>query len=87
MWKGQTESGFAFEIDEAVGDDWEILELLDGIAGNDIRAMIKFGNALLGKDQLGSLKEHLRQENGRVKTSDMSNELMEILSSIKDAKN
>lgn len=87
MVEGKTKSDFAFEIDENVGDDWEILELLNDITTGDLRALILFGKAILGKEQLESLKEHIRKECGRVSTKRMTEELMDIFSSIKDAKN
>lgn len=87
MLKGKTKSNFAFEIDENIGDDWEILEMLNDITTGDLRALIQFGNAVLGKEQLTVLKEHIRKECGRVSTQRMSEELMDIFSSLKDAKN
>ena len=75
---------FEFEIDEAVLDDIEFLELL-GEADENILLMPKVAEQLLGKDQKKALYEHLRGENGRVKTSEVSEILLQIINSIPES--
>ena len=87
MIKGTTNSGFAFEIDEGIADDWDALELLNDITEGKLGAIFAFGKILLGDAQLNALKAHVRGEGKRVSMQKMSTELMEIFSSIKDAKN
>lgn len=86
MIKGEVK-GFSYEIDEAVLDDIEFLELL-GEADENIMLIPKVATAFLGEEQRKALYDHLRGENGRVKTSDVSAVILEMINSIpKDGKN
>lgn len=87
MLKGKTESGFPFEIEEQVLDDYELLEILaeiDGGNGGLVPAMV---TRLLGKEQKDALKEHLRNKDGKVSTQAMMTEVMEIFKSKQEGKN
>ena len=86
MIKGEVK-GFAFEIDEAILDDIEFLELL-GDADDNILLIPKVATAFLGEEQRKALYDHLRGEDGRVKTSDVSAIILEMINSIpRDGKN
>lgn len=78
MIKGTTESGFDFEVKEELADDFEFLELLGDFSENPLMAS-KLADKMLGREQKEVLKEHLRGEDGRIKTSDMFRELTEII--------
>lgn len=87
MTKGVTRSGFAFEIDEGITDDWDAIELLSDITEGKLGALFAFGKLLLGDEQLNALKEHVRGEGKRVSMQTMSAEMMEIFTSLNNAKN
>lgn len=91
MIKGKTKSGFAYEIEEAVIDDMDILEMMAEIEDfneeSDITVMYHFMNKLLGKEQLKSLKEHVRDEKGRAPVSKCYQEVMEIFNGEDETKN
>lgn len=78
MIKGTTESGFDFEVKEELADDFEFLELLGDFSENPLMAS-KLADKMLGREQKEALKEHLRGDDGRIKTSDMFRELTEII--------
>ena len=55
MLKGISASGFEFEIDEEVLDDWEMLELLQEIDDGKIGKLAKAIVFLLGEEQYEKL--------------------------------
>ena len=87
MVKGTTKSGFSYEIDEGILDDYEFLEILFKIDEGEVASSIKMVDMLLGKKQKERLKEHVRNEEGRVLASKMIVEAFEIFESIKKGKN
>lgn len=80
MIKGKVRE-FDYEIDEAILDDIEFLELL-GEADENPLLVPKVARDLLGDDQRKALYDYLRGDNGRVKTSDVVTVLLEIINSI-----
>ena len=85
--KGITSSGFEYNLDETALDDYELLEdLCELDNGNTVRTISAL-NRLLGTEQKDQLKEHLREENGRVPASKMMVEMAEIFNSVKEGKN
>lgn len=87
MIKGKTKSGFEFEIEEEVLDDYELLELLtETDKGNQV-AIFKAIDHILIPDQKKRLKEHVRNEKGRVPASAMIAEITDIISSCNQGKN
>lgn len=87
MLRGKTESGFAYEIDEEVMDDYDFLEILCKIDDGDTALTVKMVDMLLGEKQKEELKKHLRTENGRVSAKKMLAEVMEIFRATKEGKN
>lgn len=87
MLRGKTESGFAYEIDEEVMDDYDFLEILCKIDDGDTALTVKMVDMLLGEKQKEELKNHLRTENGRVSAKKMLAEVMEIFRATKEGKN
>lgn len=81
--RGTTATGFEFAVDTAVFDDWEILEKLNVIDSGDASATVDVARAVLGEDQLKALKEHVRNEDGKVTITAM----MEVLEDIFNASN
>ena len=79
MIKGKTKSGFEFEIEEEVLDDYEILEDLCAVDNGEVNKIPKVASNILGEEQMKKLKEHLRGENGRVSASKMGEAIGEIL--------
>lgn len=87
MIKGVTRSGFPFKLDDEVIDDYEILEELCEIDGGNDAKVPSILTRLLGKEQKESLKDHVRTDTGRVPTSRMMEELMDIFTNNQQGKN
>lgn len=87
MLTGKTKSGFEFEIDEEILDDYDFLELLCKIDEGEITLVIKMVDHLLGAEQKEKLKEHVRTETGRVSAKRLLEEMMEIFNETKEGKN
>lgn len=87
MLKGKTSTGFEYEIDDEVADDWEIVESYAEAEHGDNRASIMVLKQILGADQYNALKEHCRGKNGRVSGKMMGAEMEEIMDSSKETKN
>lgn len=87
MLRGKTESGFAYEIDEEVMDDYDFLEILCKIDDGDTALTIKMVDMLLGEKQKEELKNHLRTKKGRVSAKKLLAEVMEIFHATKEGKN
>lgn len=85
--KGITSSGFEYNLDETALDDYELLEDLCELDNGNTARTISALNRLLGIEQKDRLKEHLREENGRVPASKMMIEMGEIFNSVKAGKN
>lgn len=87
MIEGITKSGFHFRLDQEVLDDYELLEELCEIDNGNNAMIVNAANRILGKEQMQKLKDHLRNENGRVPATKMGEEIAEILASCKETKN
>lgn len=87
MISGTTESGFEFSLDSEALDDYELLEYLCDIDNGDVSKITVAANALLGNAQMKKLKEHLRNEKGRVSAKKMIEEITQIFqrSSVKNS--
>lgn len=77
MIEGTTKSGFKFNIDDAVLDDWEILETVDEIENNPQR-IVHLAKVILGAEQYAELKKECTVD-GRVSTIKMNDAITEIL--------
>ena len=78
MIKGTTKSGFDYTVQEEALDDYELLEEL-----REIDAIEK----IIGPEQKEQLKEHVRDEAGRVSIKRMFDEVGEILRGNQEGKN
>lgn len=83
MIKGTTESGFAFEIDENVLDDYELWENLIEVEEGRTTRIAPIVNSLLGKQQKKALMDHLRGDSGRVPIGKVFETVGEILRAAK----
>lgn len=86
MITGKTASGFEYTIDDNVGDDYELLELMGDVRNGDTLAIFQLISKILGKEQHQALKEHCRVD-GRVSTTRMNEEIVDIFAASKDVKN
>ena len=80
------EDGFRIHLEENVFDDFELVELYAKVAKNPIW-IGDLAEKLLGTEQKKALIEHLRDENGKVRTTAVMNALKEIEEAIPAAKN
>lgn len=87
MIKGTTKSGFQFEIQEEIFDDYELLETLVDADNGDNMAIFQAIDMILDGTQKDKLKEHVRNEKGRVPASAMIQELMGIMEASSAGKN
>lgn len=90
MIAGKTKTGFEFFVEDGALDDWELLEVLADIDDGKTQKIGTAIKLLLGADQARALKEHCRNDEGRVPTSAMMAEVGEIFAELrknKDAKN
>ena len=87
MIEGTTESGFCFKISDERLDDYELLEAICEVDNGNSALIPKVAELTLGKEQLNALKEHLRNENGIVRTTEMFAEIMQIMKGSNDGKN
>lgn len=85
--KAKLNDGFEVEILDAVVDDWEFLEVLAGIDEGETGLIVKAAKMLLGEEGVKMLKEHLRDDSGRVHSTAMIDALREIMESTNESKN
>ena len=85
--KAKLKDGFEIEISESVTDDWEFLEVLSGIDEGETGLIVKAAKMLLGNEGVKALKEHLRDENGKVSSTAMIAALEELMESVNELKN
>ena len=84
MITGTTSSGFTYQIDENVLQDYALLEAIAETETNPI--MITRVVRLLLGDDIDKLKNHVRDENGRVSIEKMNVEITEIFEAQKKLK-
>lgn len=86
MIRGKLGSGFEFKLNDDIFDDFELVELFAKVAKNPIW-IGDLAEKMLGPEQKKALMEHLRDENGKVRTSAMMQALKEIEDAIPAVKN
>lgn len=88
MINGITRSGFAFQLDENVADNMELVDALaDMDSGADVLATSRVVTMLLGREQKKALYDHLRLPDGRVPIKDVSDAIVDIFSAGNKTKN
>jgi len=85
MLKGKTKSGFAYEVDESILDDWELVEDLEQ-CGNNAYAQIHAAKRVFGA-KYEEAKEFCRDKETGCVRSDKMLELLTELLDILHAKN
>lgn len=80
----KTATGFEFEVNKNAFDNMELLDAFADLQTdeNDITAMTRIINLLLGKDAKKRLYDHVRLEDGRVPVEKVSQEMVEIFSQL-----
>lgn len=82
-----TATGFECEVDENVVNDWEFVEILADASEGNVLAAIPAMKTMLSKDGYARLKEHCRDENGKISTERMFIEFTDILAANPKTKN
>lgn len=83
---GDLKSGFVFTVADDIGDDYEVLELIAEVEENPVK-VTKLMRYILGAEQTDALKNHLRNENGRVTITAMDGAMQEIFNAVNALKN
>mgnify|MGYP004553030185 CR=1 FL=1 len=81
---GKTASGFEFTLEEEVLDNYELLETLAEIDQGNYGKLTEMTTLLLGEEQKDSLKEHVRNDKGKISIKKMMDEISEIFKSAKE---
>lgn len=87
MLEGKTTSGFKWKLDEDALDNYELLEALREVDTGNEAAMVDVINLLLPEEEKKALKEHIRNQSGRVSAKKMIQEVAEIFEANKEGKN
>lgn len=87
MITGVTESGFEYQLDDDMMDDYELLEILCDIDNGNTALVTKAARLILGDAQLEALKSHLRGSGKRVPASKMIAEVTQIINGNSTGKN
>ena len=77
--KGKTKTGFEFELDNELIDDYEVLEMYEDIkeTGLGVRKLL---TRLIGEDGYKRLKEHCRKKDGTISAKRIGHEMNDIMS-------
>ena len=81
-----TKTGFTATVPEDVLDDIELLEDLVKLDAKDLTVIPRVIAALVGDEGKAALYEHCRGENGRVKMTEVVEEVADIINGLKDGK-
>lgn len=87
MVRGKTSSGFDFQLEDEVLDDYELLEVLHKIDEGNNGLITEMVDRLLGEEQRDKLKDHVRTEKGKVSAKRLLEEVMEIFKASDAGKN
>lgn len=87
MVRGKTSSGFEFQLEDEVLDDYELLEVLHKIDEGNNGLITEMVDRLLGEEQRDKLKDHVRTEKGKVSAKRLLEEVMEIFKASDAGKN
>ena len=87
MITGKTLSGFEFEIEEDVLDDYDLLQALVRVDKGEVSGIFDIVRSLLGKAQEERLKDHVRKPSGRVSAKGMTAAVGEIFKACNEIKN
>ena len=79
--------GFEIQIDDNSLNSWDLLEVLSDIDEGENGLIVKAARLLLGKNGLNELKEHLRNDKGKVPADVMVQAIAELMESANELKN
>lgn len=89
--KGTTKSGFKFNIDERIVEDWRLIDAIAMAESDDPGEQIKGTRAvadlLLGKEKESLIKFLQDKNDGFVPALAMTNTIAEIITTIRELKN
>ena len=85
--KALLNDGFEIDVLEDNIGDWEFLEVLNDIDEGETGLIVRAARMLLGNEGVKVLKEHLRNEQGKVPTTKMVDALRELMESVNTLKN
>lgn len=89
--KGKTQSGFKFNIDERIIEDWRLIDAIAMAESDDPSDQLKGTRAvadlLLGEEKEALIKFLQEKNDGFVPAKEMTNIIAEIITSIRDLKN
>lgn len=86
MIKGTTSTGFEFELDDSVLNNYELIDAIAETSGDNPLSVVKVVNLLLGNKK-NDLLDHCRAENGTVPILRVVEEIKDILKSNSHGKN
>lgn len=81
------DNGLQLKVDLDILDDWDVFELLREIDKGEAGAIVDLIPMCLGDKQFEALKERLKNENGKIKASDMVSAFYELLEKVNALKN
>ena len=81
----KTKSGFEIAVDDEAMNSMELVDTLVEVESNDLLAVSKLGEMLLGKDGKKKLYDHLRNNKGIVPVDLFMQELNEIMGALGDS--
>ena len=85
--KGKTKTDFEWEVNPERLDSWDVLEQLSEMSDGNLLVAPKFLNSVLGPEGKKRLIEHCREEDGRVPTQKVLDEIFDIFNQVKEGKN
>lgn len=85
-FKGETKSGFKFEISERRLNNYELLELIGEVDEGQGQVFPKVVKLLFGDEQAKAFKDHLREEDGIVPNDKMADEIKSVFESVNSLK-
>ena len=85
-FKGETKSGFKFEISERRLNNYELLELIGEVDEGQGQVFPKVVKLLFGDEQAKVFKDHLREEDGIVPNDKMADEIKSVFESVNGLK-
>lgn len=88
MIKGKTTSGFKFEIEDDVMDDYDLVIMFGKYRkAPSMDIVVDIAIKMLGEEQHQALMDHLRDDRGKLKATDMVHALEEIENALPSVKN
>ena len=87
MITAKTKSGFEIVLEESSLDNMELVDTLDEMNEGNPLAISRLVPLLLGKEGKKKLYDHLRTPEGRVPSTAVEREIIELMVSIQPGKN